>query len=165
LCRVGAGTGDGSLFKELERHWDATDDDDNFGGLISSISGVNISDSSAWKMAKCTRANPTEESYLTYTEYTDERAEQKRRFPTRQSKVSDTTMSRGSAIRELMKACIGKPRLVAATSAASQREVIQRILGLSDVNKLDMVLFDEASQATEASLMLILTTNGSSAWA
>ncbi|KAI4605780.1 hypothetical protein J4E83_010443 [Alternaria metachromatica] len=67
-------------------------------------------------------------------------------------------MSRGSAIRELMKACIGKPRLVAATSAASQREVIQRILELSDVDKFDMVLFDEASQATEASLMLILTT-------
>ncbi|KAI4906155.1 hypothetical protein J4E90_010828 [Alternaria incomplexa] len=47
---------------------------------------------------------------------------------------------------------------VAATSAAIQREGIQRILGLSDVDKFDMVLFDEASQATEASLMLILTT-------
>jgi len=67
-------------------------------------------------------------------------------------------MSRGSTIQELMKACIDKPRLVAATSAASQREVIQRVLGLSDVDKFDIVLFDEASQATEASLVLILTT-------
>ena len=113
-------------------------------------------------MAKCVRANPTEESCPAYIKYVDARAEQKRRDPARQSKVSGATMSRGSAIRELMKACIGKPRLVAVTSAASQREVIQRILGLSDVDKVDMVLYDEVSEATEASLMLILTTNSSS---
>ena len=84
------------------------------------------------------------------------RAEAQRPSPS--VKVSGATMSRGSAIRELMKACIGKPRLVAATSAASQREVIQRVLGLSDVDKFVMVLLDEASQAIEASLMLTSTT-------
>ena len=57
-----------------------------------------------------------------------------------------------------MKACIGKPRLSAATLAVSQRKVVQRILGLSDVNKFDMVLCDEASQAIEVSVTLILTT-------
>ena len=100
-------------------------------------------------MAKYARDSPTEESCLIYTKYADARAKQKCKFETGQVKVSGATMSRGSAIRELMKACIDKPRLVAATSAASQREVIQRILELSDVDKFDMVLFDEASQATE----------------
>ena len=67
-------------------------------------------------------------------------------------------MSRGSAIWDLTKVCIGEPKLVAAISAASQREVVQHIPGLSDVDKFDIALFDKTSQATEASLMLILTT-------
>ncbi|KAI4911404.1 uncharacterized protein J4E92_010217 [Alternaria infectoria] len=152
LCRVAARIVDEVLFEELKRHWgDAGDDDGAFGGLMSSITASNIPDCSAYKMAKYARSNPTEESCLPYTKNPDARAEQKRKFQTGQVKIFGATVSPSSAIWELMKACIGKPKLVAATSTASQREVIQRILGLSNVDKFDMVLFYEASQATEAS--------------
>ncbi|KAI4640590.1 uncharacterized protein J4E78_010613 [Alternaria triticimaculans] len=106
LCRVGASTVDESLFKELNRHWDEADDDDedNFDGLISSISTSNIPDCSAYKMAKYARSNPTEESCPAYIKYADARVKKKRRFQTGQPKVSGATTSRGSAIRELMKA-------------------------------------------------------------
>lgn len=57
-----------------------------------------------------------------------------------------------------MQAYILKSRLVAAISATSQREAFQRILGLSDIDRFDIILFDETSRATETSLMLTLTT-------
>ncbi|KAI4676977.1 uncharacterized protein J4E84_009277 [Alternaria hordeiaustralica] len=45
FCRVGASTVDESLFKGLNRHWaDPNFDEDYSDGMISSISGVNISD-------------------------------------------------------------------------------------------------------------------------
>ncbi|KAI4950322.1 hypothetical protein J4E91_004979 [Alternaria rosae] len=95
----------------------------------------------AYELGKHAGASSNKKSCLIYTEFTN-------------VKAAEQTLD--TAIWELMQACILKPRLVATPSAAFQLEVVQRILKPSDVDKFDMILFDEVPHVTEAFLMLML---------
>jgi hypothetical protein len=153
IVRFGASTIDRKLTASLLSAWKESGDMKTPDNIGSSIANVNIPYTAAYKMAKFIHENPQDELSKNWRSYARADAQKVAAFgygPAR--RPGDASSTRAMNRDRLIDKVLGQPRLIGATCAAMQRQdVAEWAEGLNLT--FDVLIFDEASQSTEAAFM------------
>lgn len=153
LVRFGASTIDRKLISSLLSAWKESGDMETPLNIESSIANVNIPYTAAYKTAKFIHENPQDELSKNWRRYALADEQKVAAFGYGPARRPAGASSARSMVRDkLIDKVLGNPRLIGATCAAMQRkDIAEWAEGLN--LSFDVLIFDEASQSTEAAFM------------